>query len=203
LFTDKKPIEDPQRIKNFFDAIKNLDWSDPVSSLNTLFEKSFELIKFEIEYYYIARKSKKRLSALLRSGALLFGSLGILAPLAELADLYNSASYGYLFLAAAGAFLTANNLFGGTSGHIRFVTTQLELEKKVNLGAIQWNKLKKKHHDTKDKSKIEDEMFKFILATMENCYSLVLNETSEWNKALKSAVEDYEKNMKKNKKGQG
>lgn len=203
MFSTTSPVEDPKRIKEYLESVQSLDWADSALAFDTLFDNSVKLIRFEIEYYYKIRKSKKSLSGLLLFGALLFGSLGVFAPLAEMAGLYEIGSYGYLLLAVAGAFLTANNLFGGTSGHIRYVTTQLGLERRVGVGTIKWNELKKTYQSSTDKSGIEQEMFKFLVEFMDDCYSLVSEETSEWDHALKTALADYEKVVSKNSSSQG
>jgi hypothetical protein len=129
---------------------------------------------------------------------LLFGTLGILAPLAEAAKIYEVGNYGYLLLAISGAFLTANNLFGGTTGHARFVTTQLQLEKIIAVGTVKWNELENKlDQDAGKAPEIELEMFQFIIRTVEEAYQLIIEETNEWNESLKTALADFEKRYKK------
>lgn len=193
-----KVIEDPVRIKSFLESARKLDWKDSGISLDTLCQEAFELLRCEVEYYYKVRQSKKRLSLAFRVGVLIFGSLGILAPLADAAQLCDGASeFGYLFLAVAGAFLAANNLFGGTSGHGRIVTTQLSLEKVIAIGSVKWSELKSRLRCATDKTSIEKEMFDFIIKTLETGYQLILDETSDWSKTLNEAISSYERDISK------
>lgn len=194
----KTKIEDPERIRAFLEKTASLDWSNRKESLSTLKNEAFELLNHEVAYYYRIRQDKKSLSGYLRFGMLLFGTLGILAPLAEAAKIYEVGNYGYLLLAVSGAFLTANNLFGGTTGHARFVTTQLQLEKIIAVGTVKWNELENKLDQDADKApEIELEMFQFIIRTLEDAYQLIIEETNEWNESLKTALADFEKRYKK------
>ncbi len=193
----KKKIEDTEIIRLFLGKTASLDWSNSRESLSTLKNEAFELLNHEIAYYYRIRQNKKLLSGYLRFGMLLFGTLGVLAPLAEAAKLYEVGNYGYLLLAVSGAFLTANNIFGGTSGHARFVTTQLQLEKIISVGTVKWNQLENKlNQDTNNEREIELKMFQFIIETLEEAYTLIIDETNEWNETLKSALADFENRYK-------
>ncbi|MCP4470853.1 MAG: SLATT domain-containing protein [Gammaproteobacteria bacterium] len=198
----KMKTEDPERIKVFLEKTTSLDWSSPKEALSTLKSEAFELLNHEVAYYYRIRQNKKSISGYLRFGMLLFGTLGILAPLAEAAKLYEVGNYGYLLLAISGAFLTANNLFGGTTGHARFITTQLQLEKIIAVSTVKWNELEHKLDQDADKtSEIELEMFQFIISTLDEAYLLIIDETNEWNESLNAALADFEKRYKKSKNG--
>jgi hypothetical protein len=197
----KIKIEDPKRIRLFLEKTASLDWSSANESLSTLQSEAFELLNHEVAYYYRIRQNKKSLSGYLRFGMLLFGALGVLAPLAEVAKLYEVGNYGYLLLAVSGAFLTANNIFGGTTGHARFVTTQLQLEKIIVVGTVKWSELENKlNQDTNDASEVQLEMFQFIISTLEEAYQLIIDETTEWNESLQAAMEDFAKKYKQGQK---
>ncbi len=198
----KTKMEDPERIKAFLEKTASLDWGAAKESLSTLQSEAFELLNHEVSYYYRIRQSKKSLSGYLRFGMLLFGTLGILAPLAEAAEFSEVGNYGYLLLAVSGAFLTANNVFGGTTGHARFVTTQLQLEKIIAVGTIKWNELENKlNQNTNDASEVQSEMFQFIVNILEEAYQLIIDETTEWNESLKVAMDDIAKKYKQSQKG--
>lgn len=197
----KTKIEDPERIRQFLDNTTSLDWGSARESLSILKNEAFQLLYHEASYYYRIRQGKKTMSGWLRFGMLLFGTLGVLAPLAEAADLYDVGSYGYLSLAVSGAFLTANNLFGGTSGHIRMVTTQLQLEQIIAVGTMKWNELERKLNQDGEKSlEIESQMFQLIVEILERAYKLIIDETNEWNETLKTALANFEKRYEQSKK---
>jgi len=96
-------------------------------------------------------------------------------------------------LAISGAFLAANNLFGGTSSHSRLVVTQLQLEKIIFVGTVKWNELERKLHLDEEKSlEIESRMFQLIVEILEKSCKLIIDETNEWGETLKDAITDFE-----------
>jgi hypothetical protein len=124
-------IEDPSRLTEFLSKVQELEWTAQTAgvSLQTLEKSLASLVQAEIQYYYVSRTRRRMLSQFFRWLAFLLGTLGILCPLIEAA--YPSlmlAKPGYIALALAAACFAGNELFGGTSGHIRSVSTQYRLE---------------------------------------------------------------------------
>lgn len=75
-----------------------------------------------------------------RLGSLKWDAENANASLKELFDAVDELADAeiHYFLAGAASCLAANSLFGGTSGHVRFVSTQLELERLVTKARIDW-----------------------------------------------------------------
>jgi hypothetical protein len=188
-------IESPKRISNFLGATAQIDWTDiSTDGWKLIFEKCTELVSGEICYYYKSRKSSKRTSFWFRVFALIFGTAGFLAPLLEVAGCKGAAPFGYLLLAISAALLAANTLFGGTSGHTRYVVAQLNLERILTLMVIEWSKLSSSNASNEAKAA-------FINEKMCDVYSIILEETDVWGKALAQAVDAYEKNVKQKEMG--
>ena len=121
--------EDPRRLREFRNATQGLVWDDGkvVESLTQLFRAVDKLAEAEVSYYYRRRGTRAWISGIARLSAWLFGSIGLLLPLLAVTTnpgFKEWTQYGYVFLAAAASCLAANSLFGGTEGHIRFVSTQ-------------------------------------------------------------------------------
>jgi hypothetical protein len=110
------------------------------------------------------------------------------APLLETTGLKGAAPFGYLSLAVSAAFFTANSLFGGTSGHTRYVVAQLKLEKALTLMVVEWSKISSDNESNEIKAE-------FIKEKMAEVYSIILEETDVWGKALAQAVDAYEKKV--------
>ena len=150
--------EDPRRIRAFRSAIENLGWDaeNMLSSQSTLFNAVDDLAQSEVKYYYRRRGTRAWISGVSRCFAWIFGTAGLILPLLAgtgepaLKELGN---FGYGFLAAAASCLAANSLFGGTDGHIRFVTTQLELERLIIASRVEWCKYLAVPHETSDRAK--------------------------------------------------
>lgn len=142
LFASLRP-EDPRRIREFRRRLGSLKWDaeNAIASLKELFDAVDELADAEIHYYYRRRGTRAWISGFARFAAWLLGSIGLLLPLlagTAAPEFKEVGQYGYVFLAGAASCLAANSLFGGTSGHVRFVSTQLELERLVTKARIDW-----------------------------------------------------------------
>jgi hypothetical protein len=185
----EKEVESPERISQFLTVTSEIDWADnSPDGWKQVFVKCTDLIKGEIDYYYKSRKRSRRASFWFRLFALIFGTAGFLAPLLETTGLKGAAPFGYLSLAVSAAFFAANSLFGGTSGHTRYVVAQLNLEKALTLMVVEWSKISSDNESNEIKAE-------FIKEKMAEVYSIILEETDVWGKALAQAVDAYEKKV--------
>ena len=177
--------EDPRRIQAFRNRLEGLQWDQPntEASLKTLFEAVEDLAQTEVNYYYRRRDTRAWISGLTRFFAWLLGSVGVLLPLLAAASTSKFADwnqYGYAFLAAAACCLAANSLFGGTEGHIRFVSTQLELEKLIASSRISWCK----YLATKTPNDDIEKGFDLILSFAQALHTATISETGRWGETL-------------------
>lgn len=192
-FKRKQKVEGIHRITSFLDATSQLDWeSGKEMAWSSLFEQCTDLIRHEIQYYYNSRQRSRVLSAIFRSAALIFGTLGFIAPLAEAAGHDGVGVYGYLLLVVSVAFFTANSLFGGTAGHTRYVVTQLQLEKLLALMVLEWQQYRSADQDTVPGQK----RIEFLREKMGEAYKMILEETDAWGEALAEAVQEYERKVR-------
>lgn len=182
-------VENPDRISKFLTVTSEIDWTaDSPDGWKRVFSECTDLIKGEIDYYYKSRKRNRIASFLFRLIALIFGTAGFIAPILEAAGFEGTAPFGYLFLAISAAFFAANSLFGGSSGHTRYVVAQLNLERTLTLMVVEWGKINSNNAQNEEKAD-------FIKEKMSEVYSILLEETDVWGKALAQAVDAYEKNV--------
>lgn len=185
--------EDPRRLRAFMQTVRSLKWTDEdaVASLSVLFTAVDELAEAEVSYYYRRRGTRAWISRVARFGSWICGSIGLLLPLLASTgapDLKNVGQYGYAFLAVAASFIAANSLFGGSDGHIRFVSTQLNLEKLITASRIRWFR-----YLTELATKKEDLAmgFDIILAYAAGLHTTTIAETDRWGEGLLAALEKY------------
>lgn len=95
---------------------------------------------------------------------------------------------GYVFLAASASCFAANSLFGGTEGHIRFVSTQLELEKILVAARIKWCELLAVG-DPREEHRASQ--FAHILAYAGAVHTVTLSETARWGETLTVELSKY------------
>lgn len=195
--------EDPRRIQAFRTSIDELIWDQEhvIESLSNLFRAVDELAEAEVSYYYRRRGTRAWISGLSRFGAWVFGSIGLLLPLLAATatpDFKTAAQYGYVFLAAAASCLGANSLFGGTKGHIRFVSTQLELEKLITSARISWCKyLASQSSEDKDITS----GFSLIMTYATDLHTTTISETGRWGETVLKELAKYQKQFDSKKFG--
>lgn len=190
-----KRVEDPVRLEHFLAALRALSWENSQkSALLGIFDALDELAYQEVRYYYAARVLHRRVSFFTRALAFAFGSLGLLVPLLAAANpklLGWMSPYGYLLLAASAAALAANRLFGATGGHIRFVSTQLELEQLLTgfrLERISWLA---KHEAEKLSKEGTHEALQLFRNFVERFYRVLRSETTVWGRSISEALREF------------
>lgn len=196
----KPRTEDPARIQAFKKTMDALSWNpdDVLVSLNSLFGAVDELADAELRYYYRRRRTRAWISGLTRVGAWILGSIGLIIPLLAATNepiFEGVASYGYVFLAMSGSLLAANALFGGTDGHIRFVTTQLEIEKIITKARISWcDYMNSQKAGGVDASR----GFAKILEYANDLHGSTIAETGRWGETLLRELAKYKQSLASN-----
>ena len=197
--------EDPRRLHAFRNATQGLVWDDGnvVESLTQLFRAVDKLAEAEVSYYYRRRGTRAWISGIARLSAWLFGSIGLLLPLLAITtnpEFKEWTQYGYVFLAAAASCLAANSLFGGTEGHIRFVSTQLELEKMITKARISWCQyLSSQGNDNQD----SESGFLLIQDYANDLHTITISETGRWGVALLKELAKFQKTIETKKAAPG
>ncbi|ABM03708.1 hypothetical protein Ping_1938 [Psychromonas ingrahamii 37] len=194
--------EDPVRLQTFREATQGLLWDDQhaAESLSQLFCAVDDLAAAEVTYYYRRRTTRAWISGISRFAAWVSGTIGLLLPLLATTanpEFKSLAQYGYVFIAIAASCLTANSLFGGTEGHIRFVTTQLELEKLITDARISWcHYLESRGGDSEDL----DAGFLLIQDYTSELYTTTLSETGRWGETMIKELTRFQKSIESRKK---
>jgi len=198
--------EHPRRIKKFRLKIEELNWDQQNSnaSLHALFYAVDALAEAEVRYYFRRRRSRAWISGIARFSAWTFGTIGVLLPLlsgTELPALKEVGHLGYACLALAASFLALNALFGGTEGHIRFVATQLDIEKIITSARIKWCNYLTKIEESNQK---HDDGFALIQSYANALYARTISEAGRWGEATSKELENFQKEFKiKNKLSPG
>lgn len=187
--------EDPSKLAKFRDVIGDLSWgqASTAQSLNAIFNAVDHLAEAEVRYYFRRRRTRAFLSGIFRTLAWIAGSIGILLPLLAATGHQNYstwAPWGYVFLASAASFLGANALFGGTSGHVRFVSVQLSLEHLMTKARIEWCGYLMKVTDSPPNAS-HKEGFDLIGAYVEAVYAATIAETGQWGFSVMEELSKY------------
>lgn len=192
--------EHPHKIASFREAVLNLQWDEKNcnNALSVLFREIDKLAEAEVSYYFRRRRTRSLLSGVFRTGAWISGTAGALLPLLATADkswFGTWGTLGYVLLALAASFLAANALFGGTSGHARFVSAQLTLEKLITAKRVDWCELACQMERLGNTPEIVARGFAIVREYSEAFYSATLSETAEWSRSVVEEASKYAKSV--------
>jgi hypothetical protein len=184
--------EDPRRMALFREQLKDLHWDRP--NVMSFLSKLFAAVD-----YYRRRNTRAWISGVCRFVAWALGSVGLLLPLlaGTSESLKEGAKYGYAFLAGAASFLAANSLFGVTDGHVRFVITQLELEKLVTSSRVAWCEFLARVGISGAEETDEDLVrgFALIQTYAESLHTVTISEAGLWGKTLLAELVKFQKTI--------
>ena len=196
--------EDPIRLGEFREATQELLWDEEhvIESLSQLFRAVDDLAEAEVKYYYRRRTTRAWISGISRLVAWVSGTIGLLLPLLAATatpEFKDFALYGYVFIAIAASGLAANSLFAGTEGHIRFVTTQLELEKLITKARISWCRyLELRASDSED----YEAGFLLIQEYATELHTTTIAETGRWGETIIKELANFQKSIDQRKPNQ-
>lgn len=121
------------------------------------------------------------LSIIVRSIAMILGSLGglipIVLPILSLSQEW--LNIGYVLIGIAAIFIATNKFFGFSTGHARYVITQLKLEDLLINTALEITQ-------TNDENKHAD----IAKQAVQKAYGIVIAETQKWEQALQVANDE-------------
>jgi hypothetical protein len=190
--------EGPERINTFLQRVQSLKWDDENQGkpLQSLFDEINTLMQYEIQYYFRVSRRDGFLSVACRCFIILFGGLGFLMPLIENAGYLGVGKFGFLSFGIAGMFVAANNVFGASTSHARYITTQFHLEQLVSEKNILWHQQKCMWDNPSPSKEQIAASFKIIQVYSEEAYKLIIAETTEWSEVWTKAIADYAKTLK-------
>ena len=146
-----------------------------------------------IEWYLRNKRMKCRFSQWIRFGAILSLAVGGMFPIiAGLGAGIQYSQYGYVFIAFAAALIGLDKFFGFSTAWIRFMSTQIALQKLLAEMQMTWSAygLTHKHAEPENPATAEDQ--KKIIQTLTqfrlDIVSMVEHEMKIW-------VEEFQSNL--------
>ncbi|MDI1256024.1 MAG: SLATT domain-containing protein [Flavobacterium sp.] len=190
-------VESPERIQKFLTAMNSIEWTDKSAAIKNIHNEVNLLADAEIRYYYTKRVYKRRLTGWLKILMLLFFSISILLPLLKNTGQFIESidTWGYVFFAIAGICFTIDKTFTGSSGHMRYVVTQIKLEKLLTSFNLKWQNIyfEMGTHNENESCRL---LFASMIEFTDEFYKILNDETQEWKAELTKVLEDLSKKAK-------
>ena len=169
----------------------DLDWNSGLdTSLSAIYVYVIAFSDSTIRWYQSRRRPKRILGFSLRGGALLATAAAGLVPLSE--ELLGSKINGIwstVLVTAAGLFVSVDVLGGFTSGWVRYMLAQQQVERLRDAFQLDWHLLKLAKADPQGKL---ERAKTFLLGVGK----VVDDETQEWATEFQNAIKEMEKARK-------
>jgi len=190
--------------------IQDLKWSTKQEiqmSISTLYQYAEASANDAINWYGRKKRSKSKMSWILRALAIVLTTFGGLTPIISalggstikfMDGKFNVyvGQLGYLFLGLAAGCIAFDRFFGFSSGWMRYISTKMTLEKELSEFRFDWAMMIAKFGDqspTPDQVQLMIQRLKEFLVLVNNG---VENETNTWIAEFKSSLADIEKTAK-------
>lgn len=190
--------------------IQDLKWSTTQEiqmSISALYQYAEASANDSINWYGRKKKSKAKMSWILRALAIFLTTLGGLTPIisalgGSTINLMDGklnvyvGQLGYLFLGLAAGCIAFDRFFGFSSGWMRYISTKMTLEKELSEFRFDWAMMIAKfghQSPTLDQVQLMIQRLKEFLVVVN---SSVEQETNTWISEFKSSLADIEKTAK-------
>ena len=178
-----------------FPDIPTLKWDDDNAShsLRALFEAVQDDAQVQIDWYEDKSKPKRWFSFALRIFAILLAILGGLCPIVGEIDGIGLDRIGYVLFALAAGCVVFDQLFGVSSGWMRFMSAHLELKAGLDRFRLDWVALDARVKD--GKPTIESVQVHIDLLQDFNAFvhDTVQKETGTWVAEFRSSLQELTK----------
>ncbi|MFJ2710340.1 SLATT domain-containing protein [Pseudomonas sp. NPDC087346] len=192
MTTQDNELLKPDSFKAFLGALKLIHGAkQDKESLKRIVEAINALIYTSVDYYALAGKRHSSRATITRWVAIVFGTIGVLAPLlGGINDCFKGlVGWGYPALAIAGAAMLADRSFGYTRGHIRYVIARLELKHLMTSFQVGWSLWLANNPQDQLASEQLKEAENILYTFIDRAHEIVKAETAVWGIAV---VEDMQ-----------
>ncbi len=181
-----------------FPDIPTLKWDDDNASqsLRALFEAVQDDAQVQIDWYAQKSKPKRRFSFALRIFAIMLAILGGLCPIVGEIDGIGLDRIGYVLFALAAGCVVFDQLFGVSSGWMRFMSAHLELKAGLDRFRLDWVELDARVEDGKPTLEDVQEHIDLLKAFNAFVHDTVLSETAGWVAEFRSNLRELTKFVK-------
>jgi hypothetical protein len=178
------------------------DTTNPTQSLAQAYQWAVQNAQGQIDWYAKKRQPKKRGSQWLRTLAILLAAIGALCPLLDAATpneggvLSQLGQWGYVSIALAAAVVGYDKFFGLSSGWMRYMVTELSLQRTLREFQYDWNILyaqQAQQQPSQDNASTLLQRLKDFTLQVE---TLVKQETDAWVTEFQANISELDKMLK-------
>jgi len=184
------------------DASKFPEWNsnEQGESLVLVYQWAIRNAQDHIAWYVQRKEIQKRWSQRLRAMSIISAAVGAVCPLVQATHFFGNTltlgQWGYVLLALSAAFISYDRFFGLSSGWMRYMVTQLALEKMLKAFQYDWIMLtaRQESKDMPETGPLEmlQELKEFSLGFD----AVIQKETNAWVAEFQSNISKLEKKLR-------
>ncbi len=196
-------MSDDKKPSDWSVEYKDWDPAQPLQSLNDLFGSSIALVNAQIDWYRWRSKWLKKASKTCRLLGIMFGAIGTLIPLFQVAwnalqtggatNMSWLGQWGYVAFGLAATALFWDRIFGFSSSWIRFIKAQLALEEARTELNYDWRMLMAKFAARPGSDEQVQAMVQRLKDFAKKVHAEVRQETEAWVTEFQSNLAELEK----------
>ncbi|MDQ3130704.1 MAG: SLATT domain-containing protein [Acidobacteriota bacterium] len=169
----------------------------PEESLDAIYDWAVCAATNNVEWYERKKKPRRLWSQSLRALSIIFAAAGALCPLIDATGVTGGelilARWGYVFLAVAASVAGFDYYFGHSSGWMRFIVTQISIERALKEFQYDWVILKVQQENNPSSTPIFLQRAKDFTLQIEN---IIKQETDAWVTEFQTNITQLEKVLK-------
>ena len=170
----------------------------PEESLDAIYDWAVRAATNNVEWYERKKKPRRLWSQSLRALSIIFAAAGALCPLIDATGITGGelilARWGYVFLAVAASVAGFDYYFGHSSGWMRFIVTQISIERALKEFQYDWVILKvQQQENSPANTPIFLQRAKDFTLQIEN---IIKQETDAWVTEFQTNITQLEKVLK-------
>jgi hypothetical protein len=176
------------------------DTSDPPQSLAQAYQWAVQNAQSQIDWYANRRQPKKHGSQWLRTLAIILAGIGALCPLLDAAIPDNAgmllsqlAQWGYVSIALAAALVGYDKFFGLSSGWMRYMVTELSLQRTLREFQYDWSILTAQKAQQSPPQNSAATLIQRLKDFTLQVETLVRQETDAWVTEFQANISELEK----------
>ncbi|MCL6257452.1 SLATT domain-containing protein [Aquiflexum sp. TKW24L] len=171
-----------------------------MKTLKEIYDKVISKANEASNWYAYSKKNKKKYSKWIRFWSIILFGFGGLIPLINALFLendfkFNFLNLGYISIAFAGTLLLLDRFFGFSSGWIRYMTTEMEIQKKIREFELRWEIETFRADLVSIPPEEAKELLRMLMDFSVLIDEIVKEETSSWVTEFQSSMAELQKSI--------
>ena len=203
----KQPRQEEQKPEKLNPNALKWDLQNLETSLDKLFKFTLGKGQGSVAWYQRKSAPKRNWAQITRVTSIVAAAIGAIWPVLSqmpvgenaAVEIFFNPAWASVALAIAAAAIALDKFFGFSSGWMRFITSQMQIQKLLDAFEYDWMKERASWHDQQPSYEQAQVMIAKCAALAANVAKIEEDETRAWTQEFRSALENLEQTSKQQK----